>query len=86
MSHAIVARAAQFQAAWYFSLLLFAILLVVFLGAGYALAGIRRLWRSGEHGPAAVLAGAVTVSLLTFIGMYATAIAGLFAIQGGRGL
>lgn len=86
MSHAMIARAAQFQAAWYFSLLLFAMLLLVFIGTGYALAGARRLWRSGVHGPAAILAGATLVGLLAMVGMYATAIGGLLATQGGGGL
>jgi hypothetical protein len=79
----MLARAAQFQAAWYFSLLLSAILLLILLGAGYALLGVRRLWRAGEHGPAAALGGAITVALLAFLGMYAVAVGGLLAVQGG---
>ena len=55
MSHPALARAAQFQAGVYYSLLLFAILLLIVLATGYALAGIRAMWRSGERGPAAVL-------------------------------
>jgi hypothetical protein len=81
----MLARAGQFQAAWYFSLLLFAILLVVVLGTAFALVGVRTLWRSGAHGPAAVIAGAVTVSFLAIAGIYATAIGGLLATQGGGG-
>jgi hypothetical protein len=82
MIHAMIARAAQFQAAWYFSLLLSAILLLIVLGIAYSLVGVRRLWRSGEHGPAAVLAGAITVAFLAFVGMYAVMIGGLLAAQG----
>jgi hypothetical protein len=82
----MIARSAQFQAAWYFSLLLFAILLLIVVGTAYALVGARRLWRSGEHGPAAALAGAVTVGFLAMVGLYATAIGGLLSIQGGPGL
>ncbi|MDQ6856366.1 MAG: hypothetical protein M3Z57_04760 [Candidatus Dormibacteraeota bacterium] len=82
MTHAILARAAQFQAAWYFSLLLSAILLLIVLGVVYSLLGARRLWRSGDHGPAAALAGAITVAFLAFIGMYAVMIGGLLAAQG----
>jgi uncharacterized BrkB/YihY/UPF0761 family membrane protein len=82
VSHAVIARAAQFQAAWYFSLLLSAILLLIVLGVVYSLLGARRLWRDGEHGPAAVLAGAVTLAFLAFIGMYAVMIGGLLAAQG----
>ncbi|HEY7926133.1 MAG TPA: hypothetical protein VIG86_01795 [Candidatus Dormibacteraeota bacterium] len=83
MIGAMLARAAQFQAAWYFSLLLSAILLLILLGIGYALSGIRRLWRDGEHGPAAVLAGAITIAFLAFIGMYAVMIGGLIVVQRG---
>lgn len=81
----MLARAGQFQAAWYFSLLLFTILLVVVLGTAYALVGVRQLWRSGAHGPAAVIAGAVAFSFLAVAGIYATAIGGLLATQGGGG-
>jgi hypothetical protein len=86
MSYPLLAREAEFQAAWYFSLLLFAILLLIVLGTGYALAGIRRMWRSGLRGPAAVLAGATVLSFVALVGMYATAIGGLLAIQGSGGL
>jgi hypothetical protein len=79
----MLARAGQFQAAWYFSLLLFAILLLVVLGTGYALLGVRRLWRSGAYGPAAMIAGAVTLSFLSVAGFYAVAIGWLVA--GGSG-
>jgi hypothetical protein len=79
----MIARAAQFQAAWYFSLLLSAILLLIVLGSAYALLGARRLWRGGEHGPAAVLAGAVTLAFVAFIGMYAVIVGGVLALGGG---
>jgi hypothetical protein len=79
----MLARAAQFQAAWYFSLLLLAMLLLMFIGTGYALAGARRMWRSGVRGPAAILAGATVFGLLAIVGMYATAIGGLITIGGG---
>jgi hypothetical protein len=85
VTHVVLARAAQFQAAWYFSLLLFTILLLVVLATAYALIGVRRLWRSGAHGPAAVIGGAVTVFFLVIAGMYATGIGGLLVIQGGGG-
>jgi hypothetical protein len=78
----LVVRAADFQATLYYSLLLFAILFLILLGTGYALAGVRRLWRAGERGPAAALAGAVTIASLAFIGMYAVAIGGLVSVHG----
>ncbi len=82
MTHPILARAAQFQAAWYFSLLLSAILLMIVLGLAYSMVGVRRLWRSGERGPAAVLAGAITFALLALVGMYAVMIGALLTAQG----
>lgn len=82
MSHAPLAVAADFQAAWFYSLLLFAILLLIVLGTAYALVGTRRMWRNGERGPAAVIAAAVVFSFIAFTGMYATAIGGLIAIHG----
>ena len=85
MSAPMLARAAQFQAAWYYSLLLFAILLLIVLGAAYALAGVRAIWRGGERGPAAVLLGVLVVSLLALGGMYATAIGGWIVTNGGGG-
>ena len=83
MSHPLLARAAQFQAAWYFSLLLLAMLLLVLIGTAYALAGARRMWRGGVRGPAAILAGAAIFACLGIVGMYATAIGGLITIGGG---
>jgi hypothetical protein len=79
----MLARAAQFQAAWYFSLLLFAILLLIVLGTAYAGLGVRSLWRGGEHGPAAVMAGALTIALLAFFGMYAVIVGGVVTLGGG---
>jgi hypothetical protein len=83
MSHPLLLRAAQFQAAWYFSLLLSAILLLVVLGSVYALLGARGLWREGERGPAAVLAGAVVLGFVAIIGMYAVGIGALLRASGG---
>ncbi len=82
MTSTLIARAAQFQAAWYFSLLLAAILLLILLGLAYSLVGARRLWRAGDRGPAAVLAGAITFAFLAFVGMYAVMVGGLLAAQG----
>lgn len=82
MTRLLVVRAAEFQAAWYYSLLLFVILFLVLLGTGYALLGVRGLWRSGERGPAAVLGGALTVAFLALVGMYIVAVGGLFATHG----
>lgn len=81
----VIGRAAEFQAAWYLSLLASAILLAVLVAAGYAAAGVVRMWQGGEHGPAAVLAGAITAMLLVIAGMYVVGIGGLLAVHGGAG-
>ena len=83
MNRPALAVAADFQAAWYYSLLLCAIQLLVVVGTAYGLLGTRRMWRAGERGPAAVIAGAIVFSLLAFVGMYATGIGALIAIHGG---
>ncbi len=83
MSVPVLARAAQFQAAWYFSLLLSVILLLILLGVAYTMVGIRRLWRDGERGPAAVLASAITLAFLAFVGMYAVIVGGVLTLGGG---
>ncbi|HEY8756564.1 MAG TPA: hypothetical protein VIN65_09490 [Candidatus Dormibacteraeota bacterium] len=82
MTPLLVVRAAEFQGALYYSLLLFVILFLVLLGIGYALVGVRGLWRSGERGPATVLGGALTVAFLALVGMYVVAVGGLFAAPG----
>ena len=83
MSVLLEVRAAQFQAAWYFTLLLAVILLLVIVGSVYALLGARALWRDGDRGPAAVIGGAVLFGLIAMIGMYAVGIGGVFAVHGG---
>lgn len=82
MSGPFLLRAAQFQAAWYYSLLLAVMLLVVLVGSAYAIGGARGLWRRGEHGPAAVIVGAVVFALVALVGMYAVGIGGLISVGG----
>lgn len=81
----VLARAADFQTAWYFSLVLFVIGLTGVIGTVYVALAVRRLWRAGERGPAAVLAGATTVAFLALAGMYATAIGGLLITHVANG-
>jgi hypothetical protein len=83
VNHPVLLRAAQFQAALYFALLLAVILFLVVLGTVYALLGARGMWRSGERGPAAALAAAVVLAFIAVVGMYAVGIGGLLRVGGG---
>ncbi len=83
MTVPFVLRAAQFQAAWYFSLLLATILLLVVVGSGYALVGARGLWRDGQRGPAAAVAAGTVFGFIALASMYAVAIGGLLSAHSG---
>ncbi len=82
MSTVLAARAAEFQAAWYFGLLLLVILTLTLIAAAYVLIAARRMWRAGDHGPAAVISGITVLGVTTFLGMYLTAFAGLLSTAG----
>lgn len=79
------ARAADFQAAWYYSLVLSAILA---LGAG-AVVVVARLvmpmWRQGQRGIALAVAASTGVAALLLLSMLATVVGGLLpgALRGG---
>lgn len=77
-------RQAQFEAAWYYSIVVAAMVILLFVGLGWALAGAVRMWRGGDR-PAGAIVGAAAVSTTLFlIGML---IAGGVAIvaTGGTG-
>ncbi len=78
----MLARAAQFQAAWFFGLVILVILGLTLVAAGFVLRGAMRMWRAGDHGPAAIVGGATLLSVAAFLGMYATAFGGLI-VSGG---
>ena len=86
MGHAMIAeiREAQFQAAWYYSIIIIAMLVMLFAGIGWAWVGAARVWRAGEHGPAALIVAASTVGVLVLIGLGLAGLIGLLA-TGGRG-
>lgn len=72
-------RDSDFQAAWYYSIVLFAVLVVTAWGTWWAIAPLRAMWRRGDRGMASAIAGAVGVTFLTFASMLLTV-----AIAGGR--
>ena len=77
-------REAQFQAAWYYSIIAVAMLVMLLIGVAWAWVGAARVWRAGEHGPAALIFAASTVGLLVLVGLGLAALIGLLA-TGGRG-
>jgi Na+-translocating ferredoxin:NAD+ oxidoreductase RnfA subunit len=78
-------RDADFQAAWYYSMVVFAGLLVVGWSGVLSLRQVREMWRRGEHGLAATVGGASLLALLMFASIMATiAVAMLpLAFRGG---
>lgn len=84
--NAVVLRAADFQASWYLSIVIFAIVVLVAAGAVLSLRAVRPMWRAGDR-PLAVVVGTVAaVGALFFILMLTTVAVGLApaAFTGGR--
>lgn len=77
-------REGQFQAAWYYSIIAIAMLVMLLTGFGWVWVGAARVWRAGDHGPAALILAASTVGLLVLIGLGIAAFVGLL-VTGGRG-
>ena len=80
-------RDSDFQAAWYFSMVLFAAVLVAVWGLVQTVRHLRQMWTRGDHGLAAAVGGAALVAFLMFASMLVTvAIAMLpLAYRGGAG-
>lgn len=77
-------REGQFQAAWYYSIIAIAMLVMVLTGVGWAWVGAARVWRTGDHGAATLILVASTVGMLVLVGLGVAALIGLL-ITGGRG-
>lgn len=75
-------NAGQFQAAWYYSIIGGAMLVLLFTGVGWTWAGAARVWRNGEHGPALLIVAASTVAMLLLVGLALAALIGLLATGG----
>jgi hypothetical protein len=77
MSRPPLLRAADFQAAWYYSMLVAAMLGV----AVWATVGVTRslpaMWRAGERGLAVLVASVTTVTAILYTCMQVTAAIGL---------
>ena len=81
----MIARAADFQASWYFSLLALIIIAIVIGATGWVVAGAWRMWQRGEHAPALMVAGAAVFGLVAMLGMYAVALGGIVLNSGSGG-
>jgi hypothetical protein len=67
-----LARDSDFQAAWYYSVVLAAAILVTGFGFWWALRPLASMWRRGDRGMAATIAAAVGIAFLAFAAMLVT--------------
>jgi hypothetical protein len=65
-------RDADFQAAWYYSVVIFAGMVAIGWGLLLALRHVRDMWARGDHGLALTVGGAAAVAFLMFASMLAT--------------
>jgi ABC-type glucose/galactose transport system permease subunit len=65
-------RDSDFQAAWYYSMVLFAAICLIAWALFQATRQLRRMWLLGDHGMAAVVAAVALVTFLMFASMLAT--------------
>ena len=79
-----IANAADFQAAWYFTIILVAIAVAVGVGALYVGREVHQMWRAGERGIALWTGAATAVSVLFLISMVVAVLVG-FVLQ-SRGI
>lgn len=75
-----VARAADFQAAWYFTIILVAIAVAVGWGALYAAREVHQMWRAGDRGTALWTGAATVAGVLFLTSMVVTVLVG-FVLQ-----
>jgi hypothetical protein len=80
-------RDSDFQAAWYYSMLLFAGIVVALVGLYFTVRELREMWVRGDRGLALGVGGAAAVAFLMYASMLVTvAIAMLpLAYRGGAG-
>ena len=77
-------REAQFQAAWYYSLIIAAMFLLMCIAGGWGLRGGMRIWRGGDRPAGALITAACVGTVLALTGMLLAAAVGL-ARTGGMG-
>lgn len=79
------AREADFQAAWYYSLLLFVVLMLAVGGFLLARSAVRPMWRAGDRGPALAILASATVAMLFLLSMLVTVAVAMLPEAAGRG-
>jgi hypothetical protein len=72
----------HFQAAWYYSVIVGAMFILVFVGAGWALRGAWIVWRDGDRPAALVVAASTLTAVGIFVGIILTAIVALIRTNG----
>jgi hypothetical protein len=78
-------READFQAAWYYSLVLFVILMLAIAGFVLARAAVRPMWRAGDRGAALAVAAAASVAMVLLLSMLVTVAVAMLPEAAGRG-
>jgi hypothetical protein len=81
----LVARDSDFQAAWYYSAVIFAGLCLTVWAGWLAVRPLRRMWERGDHGLAVALGSATLVAFLMFASMLATVAVALWPQASGGG-
>jgi len=80
-------RDSDFQAALYYSIVIFVIIVVAAWGMLLVLRPLRRMWADGNHGMALAIGGAVAVTFVMFSAMLVTVAIAMLpaAYHGGAG-
>ena len=74
----------QFQSAWYYSIVVAAMVALVLTGCGWALRGAVRVWRSGDHAAGSAIAAGSLTGTAILIGLLIAGAVGLHGmVQGG---
>jgi hypothetical protein len=68
----VVARDSDFQAAWYYSAVIFAGICLTIWAAWLTSRPLRRMWERGDRGLAVALGSVTLVAMLMFASMLAT--------------
>ena len=77
-------READFQAAWYYSLLLFVVLLVAVIAFFLGRAAVRPMWRGGDRGAALAVAAAISVAMVLLLSMLVVVAVAMLPEAAGR--
>ena len=73
----------QFQSAWYYSIIIAAMVFLVLLGAGWALRGAMRVWRDGDHAAGTIIAAATLTGTFVLLGLFLAGVFGLHSMFRG---